>query len=59
MRIPAKHSAATIKNHENTVYIESSWELARPEPYFSWKKRWQLAWLVFTGKADALVWKNQ
>lgn len=29
---------------------------ARPEPYHSIFQRWRATWLVFTGRADALVW---
>jgi hypothetical protein len=32
------------------------WLLARPMGLFSLRNRIYLAWLVFTGKADALVW---
>lgn len=35
------------------------WEPARPEPYYSIFERWKAAWLVFTGKADALRWVGQ
>jgi hypothetical protein len=29
---------------------------ARPLGYYSLRSRIRLAWMVFTGKADALVW---
>ncbi len=29
---------------------------ARPIGFWSWRERFRLAWLVFTGRADALVW---
>ena len=29
---------------------------ARPEPFYSLTQRWRAAWLVFTGRADALIW---
>ena len=32
---------------------------ARPLPFFSIGRRWRAAWLVLTGKADALVWQDQ
>jgi len=35
------------------------WVPARPLPYYSWIQRWRAAWLVFTGKADALRWLGQ
>ncbi len=36
--------------------IDGKWMPARPLGYYSFKNRLNLAWLVFTGKADALVW---
>jgi hypothetical protein len=32
------------------------WVPARPEGYFSLFSRARLAWLVFSGRADALTW---
>jgi hypothetical protein len=32
---------------------------ARPLGWQSWTIRWKAAWLVFTGRADALVWEGQ
>lgn len=32
---------------------------ARAEPFDSFFQRWRAAWLVFTGRADALVWPGQ
>lgn len=32
---------------------------ARPMAYQSWGMRWKAAWLVFTGRADALLWPGQ
>lgn len=32
------------------------WVPARPEGFSSWSYRLKAAWLVFTGKADALIW---
>ncbi len=39
--------------------IGGRWVAARPEPYSSAFQRWKAAWLVFRGKADALVWDWQ
>ena len=36
--------------------IEGKWVPARPIRIVGVKKRLTLAWLVFTGKADALCW---
>lgn len=32
---------------------------ARPLGWQSWTMRWKAAWLVFTGRADALTWPGQ
>lgn len=32
---------------------------ARAEPFEGNFNRWRAAWLVFTGRADALVWPGQ
>lgn len=59
MRIPAQHTADAIKDFDCQTKINGKWWLARPEPYYNWKQRWKLAWMVFTGKADALTWIDQ
>lgn len=38
---------------------DGSWPPARPLPYETMFGRWKAAWLVFTGRADALVWPGQ
>jgi hypothetical protein len=35
------------------------WFMARPLPMYTIFERWKCAWLVFTGQADALLWRNQ
>jgi hypothetical protein len=35
------------------------WVAARALGFASWRHRWHAAWLVFTGRADALVWEGQ
>ena len=37
-------------------YAPGKWAPARPEGFFSLRNRLKCAWLVFTGRADALVW---
>jgi hypothetical protein len=45
---------------ETQVRLGGEWVIARPFGYFSFKHRIKCAWMVFTGKADALIWpKNQ
>lgn len=41
---------------EITKNIGGDWVPARPEGYPSILVRIQAAWLVFTGRADALIW---
>ena len=38
------------------VCIHGQWVPARPMGYFSLISRVHLGWMVFTGKADALLW---
>jgi hypothetical protein len=59
MRLPAHHTADAIKNLACDVEINGRWWLARPLPYYDWKLRWQYAWWVFIGKADAVTWIGQ
>ena len=40
----------------NQSEIDGEWVPARPIGYFSIRHRIKCAWMVFTGKADALVW---
>ena len=46
-----------INSAQNTqAEIDGEWVPARPIGYFSLKNRIKCAFMVFTGKADALVW---
>jgi hypothetical protein len=38
------------------VQIDAQWYPARPTGYRTIWSRLSVAWMVFTGKADALVW---
>ncbi len=42
--------------HENQTEINGKWVPARPLGLFSFHWRLKLAWMVFTGKADAFTW---
>jgi hypothetical protein len=42
-------------NHTQ-VSVGNKWVPARPLGFYSVITRFKMAWLVFTGKADALVW---
>jgi hypothetical protein len=39
--------------------IDGLWVAARPYGYYNFVSRLRLAWMVFTGSADALRWPNQ
>lgn len=42
------------------VKIDNEYVPARPIGYLDFVSRLKIAWMVFTGKADALLWpKNQ
>lgn len=61
MRMPNIYRAKEIKNWDTDTELPSGeWVPARPHPYsdrtFMW--RFHLAWLVFTGKCDALGWQD-
>lgn len=65
MTYPAQHTARGIVKSLETVmsgYPDGGWGPARPLPYEPFNPlrrmahRLRLAWLVFTGRADALTW---
>lgn len=43
-------------NFTTSAWINGKWVYARPIGYFSILHRIRLAWMVFTGRADALLW---
>lgn len=45
-----------ITHRSPRAYINDKWVPSRPMGLFSIVSRIKLAWSVFTGKADALVW---
>jgi hypothetical protein len=58
----------SIMTLEGVIYfidsVETSkdgknWYPARPEGYPSLRYRIRAAWLVFTGRADALIWPDE
>ncbi len=60
MKVPQVIQAdALVKGGWPQAGMNGEWFAARPEPYYSIFARWKCAWLVLTGKADALVWRNQ
>ena len=48
-----------IKKGEQTQVKGGDWEPARPFGFFGLSSRIRLAWMVFTGEADALRWPFQ
>jgi len=61
MRQPEIYNAKTIKEWDwKTELVNGRWVPARPYPHNmrSWIWRFRLAWLVFTGKCDALCWND-
>ena len=59
MRMPTIHTADAIKLMDDTTKTSCGYFLARPLPYQKWRLRFEYAWLVFTGKADAVTWIEQ
>ena len=42
-----------------TTPVDGEWVIARPFGLASVGRRFRVAWMVFTGQADALVWPGQ
>ncbi len=59
MRIPGILWADELATSVQRRLSSGKYTPARPEPYYSIFQRWRAAWLVFTGKADALRWTDQ
>ena len=49
---------AVTEGQHTTALINGRWVQARPLGFPSWRHRVRATWLVFTGKADALVWDD-
>jgi hypothetical protein len=57
---PNEINSAHIDNLKNNlIKINGKYILCRPISYPSLAKRIKLSFLVFVGKADALLWDNQ
>lgn len=60
MRIPSFVDPDHMVQHPCHVQLPSGkWVLARPEPFHSIVERWRLSWMVLTGKADVVKFKDQ
>lgn len=49
----------TVLSNNNAKLIDGKYVPARSEGFSSWRYRLKATWLVFTGKADALIWHKQ
>lgn len=64
MRSPSVHTAQEIAGYPTSEeYAPGKWRPARPCPFYygalsweGWRKRFILAWRVFTGRCDVLSW---
>lgn len=45
-----------VEANPSTSNDGKNWVPARPLGYASWRTRLKAAWLVFTGRADAVTW---
>jgi hypothetical protein len=51
--------ADSFLDEQPMALIDDMWHPARPIHSFGFIYRFKCAWLVLTGKADALVWYKQ
>jgi len=51
-------TADQLKHWDTEVDTPHGWKLARPHGRSGLRRRIALAWKVFTGRADVLVWSN-
>lgn len=61
-RLPNIIGVLSVVKHANSCQAglpEGRYVPARPIGWQSWTMRFKAAWLVFTGKADALTWPSQ
>lgn len=60
MKYPGIHQVQDIVDNNTQVKINNKYVAARPLGYPSFFNRIKIAWYVFSGKADALIWpENQ
>jgi hypothetical protein len=59
MRHPNLINVNSLSTIDVVVLKNGEYVRARPVSYPSIFQRIYYAWMVFTGKADALVWNNQ
>jgi len=58
MKNPSVYSLRHIvdKHNDSQTEINGKWVPARPIGLYSLRERFRIAFMVFTGKADALTW---
>lgn len=60
MRSPSIHYVEDVRkmnlNNSTHALIDGQWFLARPLGFCNIWERIRVSWLVFTGRADALIW---
>jgi hypothetical protein len=61
VRYPNITTVASVLDTARTAstQINGQWVPARPLGFMSLSSRLRAAWLVFTGRADALLWPGQ
>ena len=52
-------NADQLKCWAETAETAHGWKLARPIGMWGIRRRFKMAWLVFTGQCDVLKWHNQ
>jgi len=57
-KAPEIYSVEEIMKYANNdlTCIDGKWVPARPLGYYSLKWRLKCMWMVFTGKADVIIW---
>lgn len=50
---------AVLRGSETSAFINGRYVPARPLAFCDRFQRFKAAWLVFTGRADALLWPGQ
>jgi len=55
----AEYLGKYLAMHEELAKVNNQWVTARPVGYPSLIRRFKFAWMVFTGKADAVIWPGQ
>ena len=56
MKYPSLIGAVTLTKNDTQANINGNWVPARPIGLQSFRSRLRCTWMVFSGKADALVW---